>query len=180
MYPLKRKAVAPPTPAASLSLTTAGSATLTWAEGYTSQTQLPQRNFESRSSLVPVQQPMVPTSDVPSIAPPQISLPTVPISGMELTHPSLQGSPKPLAAVTAASSIHPSFRSTLPSVSVIPSSRPTASNSISFGTSRCKQGAGSMRGVIHTRWQSSMDLPFDVTPRETGVNDTSDSEDSED
>jgi hypothetical protein len=48
-----------------------------------------------------------------------------------------------------------------------------ASNSVSFGTAKDRQGAGSMRGVIHTWWQRSMDLLFDMTPHETGINDTS-------
>jgi hypothetical protein len=132
--------------------------------------------IESRSSLAPAQQSTIAAPSVPTVDPPWTAVATsVPDTGS--THLSL---PRPVSVAPTVSNGNHSFRHALPSSSIIPFSRPTTSSRPTFVSRRDEQGTDPMRGVVHTRWQSSGDLPFDVTHRETGSNDASDSEDDDD
>jgi hypothetical protein len=131
--------------------------------------------IESRSSLAPAQQPTIAAPPIPTIDPPQTAVPTS-VSGTGLTHLSLQ---RPVSVAPTISNGNSSFRYTLPSSSITPFSLSTTSSRPTLSSARDEQSTGPMRGVVHTRWQSSIDLPFDVTPRETG-DDVSDSEDDDD
>jgi hypothetical protein len=132
--------------------------------------------IESRSSLAPVPQPTIAAAPIPTVDPPPTTVPTS-LSDTGLAHPSLQ---KPVSVAPTISNGNSSFRYTLPSSSIIPFSLSTIPSRPTFSSARDGQGTGPMRGVVHTRWQSSVDLPFDVAPRETGDNDVSDSEDDDD